>query len=65
MITCVLQVEDAYVKAINSIKTGLQTLDDLVSRQQPSNRAIQELSHIGDSIQELLQRIHSNENVKQ
>lgn len=62
MIIGVFQVEDSYVKAINGIKTGLQTLDNLVSKQQPSNQVIQELSHIGDSIQDLLQRMNSNEN---
>lgn len=46
------------MKAINGIKTGLQTLEDLVSKQQPSDQVIQELSHVGDSIQDLLQRIN-------
>ena len=49
------------MKAINGIKTGLQSLDSLASKQQPSQQVIQELSHIGDSIQDLLQRFHTNE----
>lgn len=60
-IICIFQVEDTCMKAINGIKTGLQCLDNLVSKQQPSNQVIQELLHIGDNIQDLLQRINSNE----
>lgn len=42
------------------VKNGLQSLDDLLSKQHPSNLVIQELSQIGDNIQELLQRINTN-----
>ena len=55
------QGEDNYMKAIDGIKTSLQSLDNLVSKQKPSNQVIQELLHIGDNIQDLLQRINSNE----
>lgn len=56
------KIEDAYMKAVNTVKTGLQNLDDLMSKQHPSEKVIQELSGISDSIQELFQRINSAEN---
>ena len=46
--------------AINGIKSGVQSLDDLVSKQQPSKVVIQELSQINDNIQQLLKRINTN-----
>ena len=55
------QVEDSYMKAIDGLKTSLQSLDNLVSKQKPSNQVIQDLLRIGDNIQNLLQRINSNE----
>ena len=55
------QVEDSYMKAIDGLKTSLQSLDNLVSKQKPSNQVIQDLLRIGDNIQDLLQRINSNE----
>lgn len=48
------------MKAINGIKNGLQILDDLVSKQQPPDAVVQELTQIGDSIQQLLNRININ-----
>ena len=50
------------MKAVNTVKTGLQNLDDLMSKQHQSEKVIQELSGISDSIQELFQRINSAEN---
>lgn len=41
------------------MKTGLQSFDDLVTKQQPSEHVIQELSQISDCFQELLQRINT------
>jgi len=49
------------MKAIDGLKTSLQSLDNLVSKQKPSNQVIQDLLRIGDNIQDLLQRINSNE----
>ena len=47
------------MKAIDGIKSSLQSLDSLVCKQKPSNQVMQELLHIGDNIQDLLQRINS------
>jgi len=49
------------MRAIDGIKSSLQSLDNLVSKQKPSSQVVQELLHIGDNIQDLLQRINSNE----
>ena len=49
------------MKAIDGIKSSLQLLDSLVSKQKPSNQVMQELLHVGDNIQDLLQRINSYE----
>ena len=61
LIICIFQVEDNYMKAIDGIKSSLQSLDNLVSKQKPSEQVIQELLHIGDNIQDLLHRINSYE----
>ncbi|PFX28508.1 uncharacterized protein LOC111326145 [Stylophora pistillata] len=56
------KVEDACMKAVNTMKTALQNLDDLMCKQHPSGKVIEELSGVSYSIQELLQRINSAEN---
>lgn len=50
------------MKAINGVKTSLQSLDGLMCKQRPPEKVIQELSYISDSIQELLQRVNTVEN---